>query len=261
MKISIVTATYNSGKTLGDTLRSILEQTYQDYEVLIIDGGSTDSTREIVEEYMPKFGGRLKWRQGKDKGLYDAMNKGIAMSTGDALGVLNSDDFYASPAVLSAIADGLGAADAVFGDLDFVDAEDTGRVVRRWKGSPYREGAFLKGWHPAHPTFYARKEHYDRFGGFDIAFDVSADFELMLRFIEKARLRTAYLPMVMVKMRMGAKAPARSRRLSKGTGTCSGHSVITGSTCRGSTSLAASLPKPGTWLRINSTYKGERIID
>ena len=216
MKISIITATYNSGVTLRDTLESILSQSYSDYEVLIIDGGSKDNTKQIVDEYISKFNGRLKWYTGKDKGLYDAMNKGIARATGDVVGILNSDDFYADPDVLAAIAEGCGDVDAVYGDLDFVDATDTGKVVRQWRGSQHEPGAFLKGWHPAHPTFYARREFYNRLGGFDISFDVSADFELMLRFIEKGRLSNRYIPKTFVKMRMGGESTGSLSKIIQG---------------------------------------------
>lgn len=216
MKISIITATFNSGATLRDTMESVLGQSYQDYEMLIIDGGSTDDTKKIVDEYAPKFGGKLKWHTGKDKGLYDAMNKGISFAGGDAIGILNSDDFYADSDVLSRIAEGLEAVDAVYGDLDFVDCNDTSKVVRQWRGSQHTPGAFMKGWHPAHPTFYAKKGCYDRLGGFDITFDVSADFELMLRFLEKGRLSSRYIPHTFVKMRMGGESTGSIGKIIQG---------------------------------------------
>lgn len=216
MKISIITATYNSGATLRDTLNSVLSQQYKDYEILIMDGGSKDNTKDIVEEFKSHLEGRLKWFQGMDKGLYDAMNKGIERAAGDAIGILNSDDFYASPDVLGKIANGLLESDAVFGDLDFVDASDTSKIVRQWRGSEYKPNAFIKGWHPAHPTFYARRECFDKFGGFDISFDVSADFELMLRFIEKNKLKTKYIPSVMVKMRMGGESTGSLSKIIEG---------------------------------------------
>lgn len=216
MKISIITATYNSGATLRDTLESVLKQSYTDYELLIIDGGSVDNTFHIVEEYIPKFDGRLKWHTGKDKGLYDAMNKGISYATGDLIGILNSDDFYASSDILAAIAESCKSVDAVYGDLDFVDGGDTSKIVRQWRGSQHMPGAFMKGWHPAHPTFYARKECYDRFGGFDISFDVSADFELMLRFLEKGQISSRYIPMTFVKMRMGGESTGSISKIIQG---------------------------------------------
>lgn len=216
MKISIITASYNSGATLRDTLESILAQTYKNYEVVIIDGGSSDNTKQIVDEYLPKFEGRLKWYTGKDRGLYDAMNKGICRATGDVVGILNSDDFYAGPDVLTSIAEGCKEVYAVYGDLDFVDQNDTTRIVRQWHGSQHTPGAFRKGWHPAHPTFYARKECYEHFGGFDISFDVSADFELMLRFLEKGNLSSRYIPMTFVKMRMGGESTGSIGKIIQG---------------------------------------------
>lgn len=145
MKISIITATYDSGRTLQDTLESILAQTYTDYEVLIIDGGSRDNTKEIVDGFMPRFGGKLKWYAGPDDGLYDAMNKGIALTTGDVVGILNSDDFYADSDVLRLIAEGCADVDAVYGDLDFVDPGDTSRIVRQWRGSQHFRGGIPSG--------------------------------------------------------------------------------------------------------------------
>ncbi|MYM11050.1 glycosyltransferase family 2 protein [Muribaculum intestinale] len=216
MKISIITATWNSGATLRDTLESVLQQSYTNYEILIIDGGSSDNTHDIVEEYIPKFDGRLHWHTGKDKGLYDAMNKGIARATGDIIGILNSDDFYADSDVLSRIAEGCRNVEAVYGNLDFVDASDTSKVVRQWRGSQHRPGAFLKGWHPAHPTFYARRKCYERLGGFDISFDVSADFELMLRFLEANRLSNRYIPHTFVKMRMGGESTGSIGKIIQG---------------------------------------------
>lgn len=216
MKITVITATWNSGKTISDTLESVLNQCYEDFEHIIVDGSSSDDTLEIVKRYEPRYRGRLKWISEPDKGIYDAMNKGIKMATGDVIGCLNSDDFYASSNVLSEIANGLKSADIVFGDLVFVDSKDTSRIVRQWKGSPYTLGAFFNGWHPAHPTFYAKKYCFDQCGGFDCTFDVSADFELMLRFIEKAQYRTAYLPVVMVKMRMGGESTGSISKIIQG---------------------------------------------
>ena len=216
MKISIITATYNSGKTLRDTIESVMRQTYADYEHIIIDGGSKDNTKDIVDEYIPISNGRLKWYSGKDKGLYDAMNKGIARASGDVIGVLNSDDFYADEKVLEKIANGTRNVDAVYGDLVFVDPVETSRIVREWKGSQHIPGAFMKGWHPAHPTFYARKQLFDAFGGFDISFDVSADFELMFRFLEKGKASSQYIPHTFVKMRMGGESTGSIGKIIQG---------------------------------------------
>lgn len=214
MKISIITATFNSGSTLRDTLDSVLSQTHDDYEVIIMDGGSTDNTKAIVDEYLPKFDGRLKWHSGKDKGLYDAMNKGIDKAAGDVIGILNSDDFYADSSVLKRINEELvNGSDIVYGNLDFVDGVNTDIIIRHWRGSQYKSGSFLKGWHPAHPTFYAKKECFNQLGGFDISFDVSADFELMLRFIEKGKLTNKFIPYTFVKMRLGGESTGSIKKI------------------------------------------------
>ena len=216
MKISIITATYNSGATLRDTIKSVLRQTYSDYEMLVIDGGSSDNTKEIVDEFIPKFHGRLKWFSGKDKGLYDAMNKGINHATGDVIGILNSDDFYADEHVLESIANGIRDVDTVYGDLVFVNPDNTNQVVRQWIGSQHQPGSFMKGWHPAHPTFYARKELFEKHGGFDISFDVSADFELMFRFLEKGQAKSRYVPHTFVKMRLGGESTGSIKKIIQG---------------------------------------------
>lgn len=216
MTISIITATFNSGKTLRDTIESVLSQTYEDIEYILVDGLSKDNTLDIIREYEPRFHGRMKYISERDNGLYDAMNKGINLATGDIIGILNSDDFYADNDVLDAIVKGLNNVDAVYGDLDFVQNSDTTKIVRKWNGSQYHCGAFLKGWHPAHPTFYVRKSFYDKFGGFDTSFDVSADFELMLRFIEGGKLATRYVPKVFVKMRIGGESTGSIKKIIEG---------------------------------------------
>lgn len=216
MKISIITAAYNSARTLPDTMESVLRQSYADFEHIIVDGVSKDNTLGIVRKYESRYEGRLRWVSEPDKGIYDAMNKGIALATGDVIGILNSDDFYADDSVLASIADGIRNVDVVYGNLEFVDENDTDKVVRIWKGSQYTNGAFLKGWHPAHPTFYARRKCFDELGGFDITFDVSADFELMLRFLECAGLSSHYVNKTFVKMRMGGESTGSISKIIKG---------------------------------------------
>lgn len=216
MKISIITATYNSGATLRDTIESILAQNYLEYEHIIVDGGSKDNTLDIINEYKPKYKGRLKWISEKDNGIYDAMNKGIGMATGSVVGILNSDDFYADNNVLDKIAKGIETVDIVYGDLVFVDASDTSKIIRTWTGSQYVTRGFFKGWHPAHPTFYARKILFDKYGCFDISFDVSADFELMLRFIEKHKLSNLYIPHTFVRMRVGGESTGSIKNILQG---------------------------------------------
>lgn len=205
MTISLITVTYNSGKTLRDTIQSVLAQSYSNLEYIIIDGVSQDSTVSIIKKYEPKFNGRLKWISEKDHGIYDAMNKGIQMATGDIIGILNSDDLLMDDDVLKDIASEFDdQTDAIYGNLYFVKQSDVNHIVRIWKGSPYK--SFTTGWHPAHPTFYVRREIYKKYGTFDLAFDVSADFELMLRLIEKYHIRSKYIDRYMVKMRIGGES-------------------------------------------------------
>lgn len=215
MKLSLITVTYNSSATLPDTIHSILNQTYSDIEYIIIDGASKDDTVSIIKEYEPKFEGRMKWISERDKGLYDAMNKGIRMATGDVIGILNSDDLFMDNRVLADVANAFNKnTDAIFGNLYFVDQEDVNQIVRIWKGSTYK--SFKSGWHPAHPTFYVRREVYEKYGVFDTTFDVSADFELMLRLIEKHQIRTKYLDRYMVRMRMGGESTGSIKNIIRG---------------------------------------------
>ena len=215
MKLSLITVTYNSSKTLIDTFQSVLSQTYSDIEYIIVDGASKDNTVSIIKEYEPKFNGRMKWISEPDKGLYDAMNKGIRMATGDVVGILNSDDLFMDNQVIADIVAAFDKqTDAIFGNLYFVNQEDVNQIVRVWKGSPYK--SFKSGWHPAHPTFYVRREVYEKFGGFDTTFDVSADFELMLRLIEKHGIRTKYLDRYMVRMRMGGESTGSIKNIIRG---------------------------------------------
>ena len=218
MKISIITATYNSEKTLRDTLDSIIGQTYQDIESVIVDGGSKDGTLNIIREYEPRFKGRMRWVSEPDKGIYDAMNKGIRMASGDVIGVLNSDDFYYDERVVEDIANAFiqKDIDCVYGNLVFVDVKDKNTVIRVWKGSQYESGAFLKGWHPAHPTFYAKRDCFEKYGAFKLNYAVSADFELMLRFIEKERISDTFIDRYFVKMRWGGESTGTVKNIVKG---------------------------------------------
>ncbi len=218
MKISIVTTTNNSAATIRDTLESVLSQTYQDWELIIEDGFSQDDTLSIVREYEPRGGGRIRIFSEKDDGLYDAMNRGIARATGDVIGVLNSDDFFYDDHVLEDINQAIDGqpVDCIYGDLKYVSSKNKHRVVRIWKGSQHKKGAYLYGWHPAHPTFYARRECYDKLGGFNTRLAISADFELMLRFIEVAGLRNRYIHRYFVMMRMGGESNNSFRNIIRG---------------------------------------------
>lgn len=216
MKISIVTATFNSGKTLKDTLESVKTQSYVDYEIIIQDGGSKDNTYEIVKEYQKVLGERLKWFQEKDHGLYDAMNHGIGHATGDVVGILNSDDLYCDNEVLATIADTFAQdqdLQCIYGNLVFVNAEDIYKVERHWVGSQYKKGMFRKGWAPAHPSFYAKRACFEKYGAFKTDFEVSADFELMLRFIGRFELKNLYVPRNFVRMRMGGESTGSIKKI------------------------------------------------
>lgn len=204
MKISIITVVWNNAKTIKDAINSVLNQSYKDIEYIVIDGSSTDGTIEIVQSY----GDKIKFISEKDNGLYDAMNKGIRMATGDVVGILNSDDFYASDKILQIVADEFlkGNIDSVYANLEYIDANDPKRVIRYWRSKKYQEGLFRSGWHPAHPTFFVKKEIYEKYGVFDLSFKIAADYELMLRFFEKYKIISSYVDEVFVKMRIGGES-------------------------------------------------------
>lgn len=205
MRISVITATYNSGRTIGDTLESVLRQTYSDVELIVVDGASRDDTMDVVRRYEPRFGGRLRWTSEPDRGIYDAMNKGIARATGDVIGILNSDDFYTSDTVLERVAEAMQGddVDAVYGDIHYVRDGDLRRCVRYYSSRPFRRWMMRLGFMPAHPSFYCRREVYERCGTFDTTYRVAADFENLLRLIYVNRIRTCYLPADFVTMRTG----------------------------------------------------------
>lgn len=223
MKISIITATYNSSTTLRDTIQSVLSQTYTDIEYILIDGGSQDSTLSIIQEYEPLFQGRMKWISEPDCGIYDAMNKGIRMATGDAVGILNSDDFYASPNVLSQIATVFEKEPWLEGlhtNLYYVNQSNPQKIIRHWISSEFKAGSFAKGWHPAHPTLYLRKEVYNKYGLFDLDFKLAADFELMLRLFEKHQIKTRYLNITTIRMRLGGATSKNFSNIKRGNIEC-----------------------------------------
>ena len=205
MRISVITATYNSGRTIGDTLESVLRQTYSDVELIVVDGASRDDTMDVVRRYEPRFGGRMHWTSEPDRGIYDAMNKGIARATGDVIGILNSDDFYTSDTVLERVAEAMtgGDVDAVYGDIHYVRDGDLRRCVRYYSSRPFRRWMMRLGFMPAHPSFYCRREVYERCGTFDTTYRVAADFENLLRLIYVNHIKTRYLPVDFVTMRTG----------------------------------------------------------
>lgn len=205
MKISIITITYNSAATLKDTIESVVNQSYKDIEYIIVDGKSTDRTLDIIDSYKTKIS---KFVSEKDHGLYDALNKGIAMASGDIVGILHSDDFYTDHLVIEKLVNQMvkQQADAVYADLYYVDKNDTNKIFRKWKSGEYKIGQFLKGWMPPHPTFFVKREYYEKYGKFNLSFHSAADYELMLRFIHKHHLKLTYLPEFIIKMRVGGKS-------------------------------------------------------
>lgn len=208
MLFSIITVCHNSERYIRSAIESVLHQNYENIEYIIIDGKSNDSTIDIIQSYNPLFNGRLKWLSEKDSGIYDAMNKGISMATGDIIGILNSDDFYNTTDIISKIANCFKTenADAVYGDLLYVDAENTQKIQRYWKSGKYRKNAFKYGWMPPHPTFFVKKSVYDNYGKFKIEFKSAADYEFMLRVIHKGKIKVAYIPLTIVKMRTGGES-------------------------------------------------------
>ena len=205
MKLSIITATYNSERTLRDTMESILSQTFQDFEYIIVDGSSKDATLDIIREYEPLFRGKMRYVSEPDKGIYDAMNKGFAMATGDVIGILNSDDFFTSDDVLQEVVDGFAGeyVDAVYADIHFVGTDDLTKCVRYYSSSVFRPWMMRFGMIPAHPSFYCRKAVYDQYGSFDTTYRIAADFEILLRLIFIHRIRTRYVKKDFVTMRLG----------------------------------------------------------
>lgn len=202
MKISIITVCYNAADTLGDTLDSVAAQTYRNVEHIVIDGGSTDGTTGVLNAK----GKRVAiWHSEPDRGMYDAMNKGLNLATGDVIGFLNSDDVFADDTVLAQVAEAFSkqGVDACYADLVYVDKGNMTKVTRYWKSRPYEDGLFEKGWMPAHPTFYARRWVYEKYGNYDLAYRRQSDFELTLRFLAVHKINTFYIPKVIVRMRSG----------------------------------------------------------
>lgn len=191
------------------TIRSVLEQDHNNLEYIIVDGGSSDDTMEIVTRYSSKISRIIS---EKDRGLYDALNKGISAATGEVIGFLHSDDFFIHDHVISSYAAKFmeTGADAVYSDLYYV-SRDGAKIVRKWKSGEYRDNSFRMGWMPPHPTFFVKKAVYERYGNFDLNFRTAADYELMLRFILKHRISLAYLHEFTIKMRVGGASNASLR--------------------------------------------------
>lgn len=202
MMLSIITVSFNSAKTIEETIRSVLGQDYPYIEYIIIDGGSSDGTQEIIKRYADKIHTVIS---EPDKGMYDAMNKGIKLASGDIIGILNADDLYAHANVISTVVKAFTepSVQACYGDLLYFSDNKERSTVRYWRSGPFIPGLFSRGWNPPHPTFFVRRENYQRFGGFDISYAMGNDIELMMRLLEKHRIKTHYIPELLVKMRLG----------------------------------------------------------
>lgn len=203
MKISIITIAFNSEETIEETIQSVIAQDYSNIEYIVIDGGSTDGTMSIVEKYLDKLAVVVS---EPDKGIYDAMNKGVSLATGKLIGILNSDDIYANNSVVSSIVTKVADNDSVYADLVYVDRNNTDKVTRYWKSGEYKLGLFRKGWMPPHPTFFLKKKCYDEFGTYNLSLKSAADYELMLRMLHKNKISVVYLPEVITKMRVGGQS-------------------------------------------------------
>ena len=205
IKVTIITATYNSEKYLDDCIDSVEKQGYKNIEHIIIDGKSEDHTVSIIKKHEHSI---AYWISETDRGMYDAINKGIKMATGDIIGILNSDDMLEAEDVITAIVETFERkqVDAVYGDLDFVEKENINKVVRIWKGKPYKRSLFKAGWMPAHPTFYIKSSLVKQYGGYESHYFSAADYEFMARYLFKHRVSAYYLPKLLVKMRMGGQS-------------------------------------------------------
>lgn len=214
MKISIITVCFNSARTIGDTIKSVASQKNCSLEHIVVDGASQDNTSEIVKNAKSV----TKYVSEPDFGIYDAMNKGLKLATGDVIGLLNADDFYVDDTVLSQVSEVFQdpTIQACYADLVYVDQEDTSRIIRYWKSQCFRSGLFKKGWMPAHPTFFVRREIYEVFGGFNLDFPRQADFELTMRFMEIHQIKTVYIPKIWVKMRIGGASNNSIKGVIKG---------------------------------------------
>jgi glycosyltransferase len=202
MKVTIITVTMNSEKYLEDCINSVMAQEYADIEHIIVDGGSTDGTLAIIEKYKDHI---YKWISEKDNGMYDAINKGMRMATGDFIGTLNSDDVLSSPSVIDEIVKSFDEqkVDSVYGDLVYVDPVNTQKIIRVWKGAAFKRNRYKIGWMPAHPTFYFRRKLLEHFGYYETHYFTAADYEFMARYLYYYRVSSHYIPKLIVRMRTG----------------------------------------------------------
>jgi glycosyltransferase involved in cell wall biosynthesis len=214
IKISIITAVYNRAGTIAQAIAGVHAQTWQNIEHIVIDGASTDGTLAILNDQKERI---AKLISEKDAGIYFALNKGLAQATGDIVGVMHSDDFYASNDVLAKVAAAFSdpAVDGVYADLDYVANDDSGRIIRRWRSGIYSRRKLARGWMPPHPTLYLRRSVIEKLGGYDTSFRIAADYDSILRYLAKGKIRLEYIPEVFVKMRVGGESNRSLSRILK----------------------------------------------
>lgn len=213
MKVSIITVTYNSSQTLGDAIESVLRQTYHDIEYIIVDGASTDDTQNVIRQYEHAFEGRMKWVSEKDNGIYDAMNKGIKMATGDVVGILNSDDYFTSDDVIERMVSVFddSAIDAAYGDIHFIRDGNPEKCIRYYSSKRFRPSWLRFGFMPAHPSFYCRRGIFEKAGYYKTDYAIGSDYEMMVRLFMVHHIKAKYLPMDFVTMRTGGASTRNVR--------------------------------------------------
>jgi len=214
MKISIITATYNSAKTLEVCMNSVVDQTYDNIEYIIVDGGSTDETLNVIKSKSENHP-NIFFSSEPDKGIYDALNKGISKATGDVIGFVHSDDFLSDPSIIGIIANAFRAEaiDGVYGNLHYVQFDDPDKVVRNWTSQTFSQKLLNRGWMPAHPTLFLKKSVYDTNGKFNMTYKIAADYDFILRIFKQPQYTFKYLPYTIMKMRVGGASNRNLRNL------------------------------------------------
>ncbi len=212
LQISVVTAVFNREATIAEAIGSVAAQDYGMVEHVIQDGGSTDGTLDVIRRIA---GPDVSLQTVRDGGIYDGVNRGIVRTSGDVVGLMHSDDLFAADDILSSVVAAFEdpAIDGVYGDLDYVAADDTSRIIRKWRSGPYSPEKLRMGWMPPHPTLYLRRAVFDRWGLYDTQFRISADYDAMLRYLVRGRIRLAYVPRVFVKMRVGGESNRSLRKI------------------------------------------------
>lgn len=209
MKISVVTVTFNSEKTIACTIESVLNQKYDDYEYIVVDGGSKDTTVDIIKEWEPKFNGKMRWISERDKGMYDGINKGIRMATGDVVGIINSDDFFHRNDIFEKINDAFVSnpdVEAIYGDVRFVNPDNLEKTVRYYSSKNWAPWRFRFGFMPAHPSFYTKRENFEKYGYYQYDYHIAADYELLIRHLYTNKVPSKYIPLDFMKMRTGGRS-------------------------------------------------------